>query len=34
MIGISNVMYEENKTVNENQYRIEQKDKKDHKNNG
>ena len=29
MIGISNAMYEEDKSTNENQYRIEQKDKKD-----
>ncbi|WP_093669406.1 hypothetical protein [Tenacibaculum sp. MAR_2009_124] len=29
MIGMSNAVYEEDKKPNENQYRIEQKDKKD-----
>ncbi len=29
MLGMSNAMYDEDKTMNENQYRIEQKDKKD-----
>lgn len=31
MIGISNAMYDEDKTANDNQYRIEQKDKKNKK---
>ncbi len=29
MLGMSNAIYDEDKTMNENQYRIEQKDKKD-----
>lgn len=29
MIGMSNAMYDEDKMTDENQYRIEQKDKKD-----
>ncbi len=29
MIGMSNAMYNEDKSLNENQYRIEQKDKKE-----
>jgi len=29
MIGMSNAMYDEDKMTNENQYRIEQKDRKD-----
>ncbi|CAM1363312.1 hypothetical protein [Tenacibaculum xiamenense] len=29
MIGMSNAMYSEDKSLNDNQYRIEQKDKKE-----